>query len=57
LLNLSYIKQQIAAVFMVTFWVKWLRMQGRYLLATVEVTGSNPGQGKINMIEKWIPDS
>ena len=40
--------------------VKWLRMQGRRLPATLEVTGSNPGPGKINLIEKTtngIPDS
>ncbi len=44
------------------FWVKWLRMQGHRLPATLEVTGLNPGQGKINLIiiEKntnGIPDS
>jgi hypothetical protein len=33
-------------------WVKWLRMQGHRLPATLEVTGSNPGPGKINLIEK-----
>jgi hypothetical protein len=41
-------------------WVKWLRMQGHRLPATLEVTGSNPGPGKINLIEKntnGIPDS
>jgi hypothetical protein len=32
-------------------WVKWLRMQGRCLPATLEVTGSNPSPGKINLIE------
>jgi hypothetical protein len=32
-------------------WVKWLRMQGHRLPATLEVTGSNPGQGKINLIK------
>ncbi len=40
--------------------VKWLRMQGHRLPATLEVTGSNPGPGKINLIEKntnGIPDS
>ncbi len=30
------------------FWVKWLRMQEHCLLATLEVTGSNPGPCKIN---------
>jgi hypothetical protein len=34
--------------------VKWLRMQGHRLPATLEVTGSNPGPGKINLIEKNI---
>jgi hypothetical protein len=35
-------------------------MQGHSLPATLEVTGSNPGPGKINLIEKntnRIPDS
>ena len=35
-------------------------MQGHRLPATLEVTGSNPGPGKINLIEKnnkGIPDS
>ncbi len=35
-------------------------MQGHRLPATLEVTGSNPGPGKINLIEKntnRIPDS
>ncbi len=30
-------------------WVKWLRMQGHRLPATLEVTGSNPGPGEINL--------
>ncbi len=30
-------------------WVKWLRMQGHRLPATLEVTGLNPGPGKINL--------
>jgi hypothetical protein len=34
-----------------TSWVKWLRMQGHLLPATLEVTGSNPGPGKINLIK------
>ncbi len=41
-------------------WVKWLRMQGHRLPATLEVTDSNPGPGKINLIDKntkGIPDS
>jgi hypothetical protein len=43
-------------------WVKWLRMQGHRLPATLEVTGSNPGPGKINILKiekniKGIPDS
>ncbi len=29
-------------------WIKWLRMQGHWLPATLEATGSNPGPGKIN---------
>jgi hypothetical protein len=33
-------------------WIKWLRMQGHRLPATLEVTGSNPGPGKINLIGK-----
>ncbi len=33
------------------YWVKWLRMQGHCLPATLEVTGSNPGPGKINVIK------
>ncbi len=32
-------------------WVKWLRMQGHRLPATLEVTGSNPGTSKINLIK------
>jgi hypothetical protein len=39
---------------------KWLRMQEHRLPATLEVTGSNPGPGQINLIEKstnGIPDS
>ncbi len=32
-------------------WVKWLRMQGHRLPATLEVTGSNPGPCKINLIK------
>ncbi len=32
-------------------WVKWLRMQGHHLPATLEVTGSNPDPGKINLIK------
>ncbi len=32
-------------------WVKWLRMQGHRLPATPEITGSNPGPGKINLIK------
>jgi hypothetical protein len=36
-------------------WVKWLRMQGHRLPAILEVTGSNPGPGKINLIEKKTP--
>jgi hypothetical protein len=32
-------------------WVKWLSMQGHRLPATLEVTGSNPGPGKINLIK------
>jgi hypothetical protein len=36
-------------------WIKWLRMQGHRLPATLEVTGSNPGPGKINLIEKKPP--
>jgi hypothetical protein len=32
-------------------WVKWLRMQGHRLAGTLEVTGSNPGPGKINLIK------
>ncbi len=46
--------------YMSSNWVKWLRMQGHRLPATLEVTGSNPGPGKINLIEKntnGIPDS
>jgi hypothetical protein len=40
----------------------WLRMQGHHLPATLEVTGSNPGPGKINLIKiektsNGIPDS
>ncbi len=41
------------------FWVKWLRIQGHRLPATLEVTGSNPGPSEINLIEKntnGIPD-
>ncbi len=38
------------AIFMIT-WVKWLRMQGHRLPATLEVTGSNPGPGNINLIK------
>ncbi len=41
-------------------WVKWLRMQGHRLPATLKVTGSNPGPGKMNLLEKntnGIPDS
>jgi hypothetical protein len=34
-----------------TQWVKWLRMQGHCLPATLEVTGSNPVPGKINLIK------
>ncbi len=30
-------------------WIKWLRIQGQRLPATIEVTGSNPGPGKINL--------
>ncbi len=32
-------------------WVKWLRMQGHRLPATLEVTGSRSGPGKINLIK------
>ncbi len=44
---------------MLKAWVKWLRMQGHCLPATLEVTGSNPGTGKINLnkIEKHQRDS
>jgi hypothetical protein len=43
-------------------WVKWLRMQWHRLPATLEVTGSNPAPGKINLIKiekntNGIPDS
>ncbi len=42
--------------------VKWLRLQGHRLPATLEVTGSNPGPGKINLNKNLkktdgIPDS
>ena len=30
------------------YWVKWLRIPEHRLTATLEVTGSNPGPGKIN---------
>ncbi len=36
---------------MITIDVKWLRMQGHRLPAPLEVTGSNPGPGKINLIK------
>ncbi len=34
-------------------WVKWLRMQGHCLPATLEITGSNPGTGTINWNKNW----
>jgi hypothetical protein len=33
-------------------WFKWLRMKGHCLHATLEVTGLNPGRGKINSTTK-----
>ncbi len=55
-----FIPSETSKVLSNTTGVKWLRMQGHRLPATLEITGSNPGPGKINLIEKntnGIPDS
>ena len=50
-LRMSEVVQENSSQVYIT-WVKWLRMQGHRQPATLEVTGSNPGLGKINLIEK-----
>jgi hypothetical protein len=52
-INASILKSKISY----HSWVKWLRMQGHRQPATLEVTGSNPGSGKINFNLKKPWDS